>query len=140
MLEAGTYKGNATLWMEPETPAQHGEFTFTVEPAAGGAAWLIRYTGKHNDSDAVGVAVLSNNKRLDQLEMTWLDSFHMADEPMMLSGKTADQYLGEFYYDNVAYGWRIAVAQPTSDRLEWRMFVRMPDGESPAVEALLTRV
>lgn len=138
-LDAGIYKGIATLWMEPGSPAQTGDFTFMVEPAADGHATLIRYAGKHGDSDSVGVALLSTNKRTNQLQMTWQDSFHMADEPMALIGATPQALVGTWYWDGKPFQWRIAVSQPAADRLEWRMFVIMPDGESPAVEALLTR-
>lgn len=140
LLEAGTYTGTAKLWFEPTSAPMEDPFTFTVEPVAGGVATMIRSHGKHGDDASEGIGVLSQNKRLGQYQLAWLDSFHMADEPMALAGASLDQLLGTYYWEGQPHGWRIAIAQPDPDTLEWRMYNRMEGiPEYLGVEAILTR-
>ncbi|MDB5098130.1 MAG: hypothetical protein JWM80_2551 [Cyanobacteria bacterium RYN_339] len=139
---AGRWTGRTTLWMEPGTPPQEGDFTLTAEPAAEGEAVLVRYEGKHGDETAVGLAILGFDGDHDKAHLTWVDSFHTPKGPMVLTGALRDGVVfdvtGTWYWEGKPFGWRIEARMPDADTLDWRMFVQMGE-ESPATACTFKR-
>lgn len=113
--------------------------TASVRSRVGGQFLEIAYTWSYEDKLQEGVLIFGGDNSSDAVNAFWTDSWHMAHQVMMCSGRsdangTIDingHYKVEGHPD---WGWRTEVI-PGDGKFQYRMFNVSPEGdEQIAVE------
>jgi hypothetical protein len=141
----GEWVGTSLLCFEPGQPTFSSESTAHVTRIVNGTALEMRYDWSFDGKPHEGLLLLSDEPSGNRCRMSWMDSFHYANNMMLLTGALAGE--GEI---NVRgsypaptgpdWGWRITLEMPDAGTLVLRMFNITPDGqEGWAVEATYRR-
>jgi len=102
----------------------------------------LRYTWEYDGTPVEGLLTMANGP--EGLRGTWVDGWHMADQPMVLVGTESDAGLvlrGQFAVEGQSsWGWTIVLTPAEPGRLEVVMAGVTPDNtEFPAAELSLRR-
>ncbi len=142
---AGQWTGANRLWLDPEGPARDSTTTLRVAPAGRGHFLTFTYAWAEGGKPQDGLLVIGLTPDDNVVHGTWLDSFHMGDQFMALTGSVeaggrvalAGSYAAPPGPD---WGWQITLAPVADGGLQILMHNVQP-GEAPqlAVEAAYTR-
>lgn len=144
-LEAlvGQWSGSNTLYLPWLPNPEHvSETTLGVVPVAGKAGLALTQAWTHDTVGQEGV-ILIGFQPPTHLTGAWLDSWHMHEKLMQLSGSLTDERLelrGEYEVpDHPNWHWRITIRQPMLHELHLTMHNITPAGdEQLAVDSKYT--
>ncbi len=83
----GRWQGSNSLWLRPDDPVRKSEATAVCKTVAQGKFFELHYTWADDGKPQDGVLLLSQSE--DQLNAAWIDSWHMDDKIMNLTGAAA---------------------------------------------------
>lgn len=137
----GNWTGSSKLWLSPDAPARESASTAVVKLAAKGCCLAVEYTWAFEGKEQEGLLVLGPGGKPGSLSGVWIDSWHMSDMFMTLTGGIEDgsriSVLGSYAAPpGPDWGWRVAI-EPGTDTFKLLMFNVSPEGvEALAVEAV----
>ena len=140
----GDWAGDNSLWLSPDTPVKQCGIAASVETVAQGQAWQLRYSW-FEDSEQDGILLLTQQSKTPAVTIFWLDSWHLANQWMMLTGQAREDgsvtATGTYQVPgHPDWGWRITIVP--GPKTAWRLVMHniTPEGlELLAVEAVLVR-
>lgn len=141
----GRWRGNNHLWLDPNEPARESEATAVFQPVAQKKFVSLHYTWADEGEPQDGILLLGQDGQ--QINATWVDSWHMQDKMMQLTGVVQPKPEGAVFVEgsyaappDSDWGWRIMI-QPTSEtQFALLMHNITPEGEAMlAVEAQFSR-
>ena len=140
---AGNWQGCNRLWLDPDEPAQESEGTAVLQPVAQNKFITLHYTWADEGQPQAGVLLLGQDGA--QVNASWVDSWHMQDKIMQLTGTTKPD--GSAVVDGSYaappgpdWGWRITIQPLENDQFKLIMHNVTPDGAAMlAVEAVFSR-
>ena len=136
----GTWSSINHLWLDPSKPARTSDATAEICHILNNQTIEISYTWDIEDQPQAGRLLIQQNQAAEPIHAVWFDSWHMAHQFMVMSGKQTDK--GIFLEGSYAappgpdWGWQITVE--TQER-GWKlqMFNVTPDGQATlAVESI----
>jgi hypothetical protein len=131
--------------MEPGQLSDEGPFQGEITPLLGGRFLRFNYSGPIFKDPTEGFALIGYNAADDQVEMSWVDSWHMGQAQMFCVGRLESHgfsVLGHFpdRSSGTQWGWRTQFRLEGADRLTVTATIITPDGlEGKAVEAIYAR-
>ena len=139
----GKWQGKNSLWLSPDEPVRESAATAVCQTVAQGKFFQLNYTWADEGKPQAGMLLLGQIQ--EQLEATWVDSWHMQDKMMTCTGTAAANaplsVLG--YYaapPGPDWGWRLTVQPENNDQFRFLMYNITPEGEEMlAVEAIFSR-
>lgn len=142
----GQWAGMSQLWMEPGQLSDEAPFQGEIAPILGGRFLRFSYGGTVFKDPVEGLAVIGYNAADDQVEMCWLDSWHIGQAQMFCLGHlelNGFSVLGHFpdRSSGTLWGWRTRFELSGSERLTVMATIITPQGEeAKAVESAYDRV
>jgi hypothetical protein len=142
----GRWAGTMQLWMEGEQKADEGPFEGEVLLLLGGRFLAYRYGGPIFKDPTEGFATIGYNAADDQVEMSWIDSWHMGQAQMFCVGPLEPagfSVLGHFpdRASGTLWGWRTRFVLDGNERLTVSATIITPEGaEGKAVDTVYRRV
>jgi hypothetical protein len=139
---AGEWQGTNRLWLSPDEPVRESPTTASIVPVAGERFATIRYTWADEGKPQDGLIVVRLVEGPEDVQMVWVDSWHMSRQFMLCRGATTRS--GGVISATGSYaappgpdwGWRIEIHRAAPDVLRIMMYNILPDGqEVVAVEA-----
>lgn len=140
----GQWQGVNRLWLAPAEPAQESDSTAVLQMAAGGQFATLAYTWVYQGQPQEGLLLLGQVHQ-QQVEVVWIDSWHMQDKMMLCVGQVeADGAVwvkGSYAAPpDPDWGWRIALQPISPDQFRLVMHNITPAGEEmKAVEVTYAR-
>lgn len=141
----GDWSGTNRLWLDPEKSARESETTASVTPAAQGRFLVFRYTWADEGKPQDGELLVSLDVKREALTAAWIDSWHMGDRFMAMTGEASENggIVVQGSYEappGPDWGWRIEIHPQGDDGFELLMVNIWPEGrEDRAVQAVYTR-
>lgn len=138
----GKWQGTNYLWLDPAQPARESKATAVLQPTAQSKFITLQYTWADAGQPQDGQLIMGLDG--NQVSAAWVDSWHMQDKMMILSGTAqADGSMavtGSYAAPpGPDWGWRITL-QPLDNQFKLLMHNLMPDGAAMlAVETLFSR-
>jgi hypothetical protein len=142
---AGRWKGTNKLWLEPSSPVRESDSILVISLAGQGKFGNIQYTWADDGKPQDGLLIIGCPDQSQKARATWLDSWHMQDNFMVLDGSMdaigGFSVLGSYEAPpGPNWGWRISMEPQEPETLRLRMFNILPDGhELLAVETIYKR-
>ena len=139
----GNWQGPNRLWLNPAEPFEESHATATVAPVAQGKFVTLLYTWEQGGHPADGLIVIGFNPSGGDVDVYWIDSWHMGANYMLLKGQTLAEggiaVKGSYPApDGPDWGWRIEI-KPGQNEFHMLMYNIMPLGdEMLAVQATFT--
>jgi hypothetical protein len=136
----GSWEGECRTWFEPGVLADTSPIKGTISHVINDQFIRHVYTGSINDTVRRGEETLILNELGEQVEVAWIDSFHMNYGILFSKGAQVGPAVSVFgLYDvepgTPRWGWRTAYRMPSKDTLIITAFNVSPQGdESKAVE------
>jgi len=138
---AGSWQGKNRLH-DPHTNApDDSPSSLQVSPLLSGKFVRLQYTWQYQGTPQEGVLLAGYEADADIIKAYWIDSWHMGDKLLTLSGKPLKDNKIDLRGSYAAppdpdWGWRIMIAIGEAQGLQILMYNVTPDGqEAPAVEA-----
>lgn len=136
---SGKWQSINHLWLDPSKPARTSDSTAEVSQILNGQTLEIAYTWADKGKPQAGRLLINQTKDGEPVQAVWFDSWHMANQFMVMSGSQTEN--GVFLEGSYAappgpnWGWQIGIeVQDGGWRLQ--MFNVTPDGQADlAVEA-----
>lgn len=130
----GEWSGEKRLWLHPGAPVSESPSTAAVSLAANGRYAAIRYRWAYEDQPQEGLMVVRLAAEPSEADIYWVDSWHMADVPMLCrlepGGKGLVSARGSYTPPTgPEWGWRIEIHADAADSLRIIMYIITPDGE-----------
>lgn len=141
---AGSWQGTNQLWLDSNEPARESAGTAVLQPVAQNKFITLHYTWADEDQPQDGLLLLGQEG--PQVNASWVDSWHMQDNMMQLTGNAqpdgtvvvAGSYPAPPGPD---WGWRITVQPTPNDQFLLLMHNITPGGEAVlAVKIHFTRI
>lgn len=126
----GSWKGESTLFLDPESDGDTQPSALTVVEVARGNFLRVDYWWTVDEQAEEGVLLVGFDPRRPQFEGAWIDSWHMARAMMFATGEPGDAidvrgtYMVPGYPD---WGWRIRL-EAEGDELRLLMWNISPEG------------
>lgn len=141
----GDWTGTNRLGLSPDAPVRESESTASVTPAAQGRFLVVRYLWADEGKPQDGELLVSLDPKRSELVAAWIDSWHMGDRFMTLTGTPRGDgtICVEGAYEappGPDWGWRIEIHPEGAGQFEMLMTNISPDGEEAlAVRATYSR-
>ncbi|MCA9919162.1 MAG: DUF1579 family protein [Anaerolineales bacterium] len=140
---AGSWQGTNHLWLDPTQPARESVGTAVLQPIAQQKFLSLHYTWADDGQPQDGQLMVGQDG--PQMQATWVDSWHMQDKMMILTGATQPDGSLSVTGSYAAppgpdWGWRITLQPESQNRFTFRMHNITPEGEEMlAVEVKFSR-
>jgi cytidine deaminase len=141
----GEWTGTNRLWLTPDDPVRESDSTASVTLEAHGACAIIKVTWAEEGQPQEGVLVVRTQTEPGDVDVVWMDSWHMSDRFMLCRAENEDpdslSVLGSYAAPpGPDWGWRIVLRAGGPDAFGILMTNITPQGqEVPAVEATYVR-
>jgi hypothetical protein len=140
----GSWQATNRLWLSPEEAVRESEAKAVISTIAQGKFLVLRYTWSEQGQPQDGLLLVGSIA--EAAEAVWVDSWHMQDKHMLLTGKVAPDGSVRMRGSYAApsgpdWGWRIDLLIVKANSFQFMMYNLPPDGEETlAVEAVFKRV
>lgn len=139
----GHWQGTNRLWLDPAQPANESAATAVFQLVAQEKFATLHYTWADGDQPQSGVLLFGLHEQ--QVNAAWVDSWHMQDQIMTMSG--ASEADGSVWVQGSYaappgqdWGWRISLRPDSPDQFRLIMHNITPAGEEMlAVEVTFSR-
>jgi hypothetical protein len=127
----GQWRGQSTLYLDPEGEGDTQPSSVEVRPAANGKALLVEYEWQVDDAKERGSLLIERDPKQPGFRAAWVDSWHQNRTMMILAGETPDavdmygRYQAEGWPE---WGWRIRL-EAAGDELRLLMWNITPEGQ-----------
>lgn len=139
----GEWQGINRLWLNPSEPVRESGITAVLQAVGNQQFLQLQYKWSFEAQPQEGVLLIGQNSQGSSA--VWVDSWHMQDQMMQLTGEAqADgslQVAGSYAAPpGPDWGWRIALIPNTNTQWTLQMYNITPDGQAfLSVEAELTQ-
>lgn len=139
----GQWQGTNRLWLDPAQTANESAATAVIQPAAQKRFLTVHYSWAFEGQAQDGVLLIGQNA--EPVSAAWVDSWHMLDKMMQLTGISQPDGTWVVKGSYAAppdpdWGWQITLQPLPNDQFKLLMHNITPDGDKMlAVEALFMR-
>jgi len=143
----GNWEGKTKTWFEEDVLADESPVKAVFTSILGGRFVSYDYQGSLNDKHVEGKMIIGFDIPYQKFTSSWIDSFHMGTQIMLLSGNAAEKgfsILGTYgnpEFGEQLWGWRTELTIINSNELILTAYNISPQGEEvKATETVLRRI
>jgi hypothetical protein len=131
----GQWKGVKKLWISPTEPMRESDTTARVATTAKGKFLILHYNWDFEGSLQDGLLLVGYEEKPKNVEIIWVDSWHMQDGIMTCKGSLAEVNTvaakGSYLVPNSPdWGWSIRLKLIDENQWQLQMDNITPEGEA----------